>query len=127
MVTTVYDPTWTDGNASGETIDGAMMESFGGYRGQDMWLSMERCIRHITGRGKILIAQFYDATEVERLRQTELPPGVPMSQWALAWCLKDPLVSAVIPGAKDPAQVTTNAGAAELLEADGPKAVTRKR
>ena len=50
-----------------------------------------------------------------------------MSQWALAWCLKDPLVSAVIPGAKDPAQVTTNAGAAELLEADGPKAGTRKR
>src|SRR5262249_44660279 len=26
MVTTVYDPTWLDGDASGETIDGAMME-----------------------------------------------------------------------------------------------------
>ena len=28
-----------------------------------------------------------------------------MAQWALAWCLKHPLVSAVIPGCKDAAQV----------------------
>ncbi len=53
--------------------------------------------------------------EVERIQQTEVPAGVPMGQWALAWCLKNPLVSAVIPGCKDPAQVKANASATELV------------
>jgi aryl-alcohol dehydrogenase-like predicted oxidoreductase len=57
-----------------------------------------------------------DLVEVERIRQTELPAGLPMGQWALAWCLKNPAVSAVIPGCKDPAQVASNAAAAELVE-----------
>jgi aryl-alcohol dehydrogenase-like predicted oxidoreductase len=57
-----------------------------------------------------------DLQEIERIRKAEVPPGVPMAQWALAWCLKNPAVSAVIPGCKDPAQVATNAKAAELLE-----------
>jgi aryl-alcohol dehydrogenase-like predicted oxidoreductase len=57
-----------------------------------------------------------DLLEVERLRQVEVPPGVPMAQWALAWCLKNPAVSAVIPGCKDPAQVASNAAAAELVK-----------
>ncbi|MCX6923626.1 MAG: aldo/keto reductase, partial [Verrucomicrobia bacterium] len=56
-----------------------------------------------------------DLLEVERIRQTEVPAGVPMSQWALAWCLRNPAVSAVIPGCKDPAQVASNAAAAELM------------
>jgi aryl-alcohol dehydrogenase-like predicted oxidoreductase len=56
-----------------------------------------------------------DLAEVERLRQAELPAGVAMGQWALAWCLKNPLVSAVIPGCKDPAQVAANAAAADLM------------
>lgn len=72
MVTTVYDPTWTDGNASGETIDGAMMEGFGSYRGSDMWLTLDRAVRHLTGRGKILIAQFYNVDSTERLRRTAM-------------------------------------------------------
>ena len=55
-----------------------------------------------------------DLAEVERIQQTELPAGVPMAQWALAWCLKNPLVTAVIPGCKDPQQVRANAAAAEL-------------
>jgi aryl-alcohol dehydrogenase-like predicted oxidoreductase len=38
-----------------------------------------------------------------------------MGTWALAWCLENPLVSAVIPGCKTPAQVEANAAAAELL------------
>jgi len=54
--------------------------------------------------------------EAERIAQTEVPAGVPMSQWALAWCLKNPLVSAVIPGCKNPAQVEANAKAAELVD-----------
>lgn len=57
-----------------------------------------------------------DLAEVERLRQTEVPPGTPMAQWALAWCLRHPAVSAVIPGCKDPAQVAANAAAADLLD-----------
>jgi putative glycosyl hydrolase-like family 15 (GHL15) protein/type IX secretion system substrate protein len=70
MVTTVYNPTWMDGNENGETIDGAMIESFGGYTGYDMYLTLSRCVEHITGRGKILIAQFYDPSPEERYRRT---------------------------------------------------------
>ncbi len=55
-----------------------------------------------------------DLAEVERISRTEVPDGTPMAQWALAWCLNNPLVSAVIPGCKDPAQVRANAAAAEL-------------
>jgi aryl-alcohol dehydrogenase-like predicted oxidoreductase len=58
-----------------------------------------------------------DLAEVERIRQSEVLPGVPMGQWALAWCLKNPLVSCVIPGCKDPAQVEANASAAKFLNA----------
>jgi aryl-alcohol dehydrogenase-like predicted oxidoreductase len=57
-----------------------------------------------------------DLREVERIAETEVPAGVPMAQWALSWCLKNQVVSAVIPGCKDPAQVTANAAAAELVE-----------
>ena len=56
-----------------------------------------------------------DLAEVERIRQAEAPAGVPMAQWALAWCLNNPLVSALIPGCKNPAQVEANAAAADLL------------
>jgi aryl-alcohol dehydrogenase-like predicted oxidoreductase len=57
-----------------------------------------------------------DLGEVARLRTTEVPDGVPMAQWALAWCLQNPAVSAVIPGCKDAAQVRANASAADLLQ-----------
>jgi aryl-alcohol dehydrogenase-like predicted oxidoreductase len=53
--------------------------------------------------------------EVERIVKEELPPGVPMAQWALAWCLKHPAVTAVIPGCKDVKQVESNAKAADLV------------
>lgn len=72
MVTTVYDPVWLDGNQNGETIDGAMIEGFGNYKGYDMWLTLERCVRHITGRSKILIAQFDADTPEERYRRTAM-------------------------------------------------------
>ena len=48
--------------------------------------------------------------EVERVR-AEVPDGVPMSQWALSWCLRNPLVTTVIPGCKNPDQVRANAAA----------------
>jgi aryl-alcohol dehydrogenase-like predicted oxidoreductase len=57
--------------------------------------------------------------EVEQIQKREVPPGMPMSRWALAWCLKNPVVSAVIPGCKDPGQVRANAAAADLV-ADAP-------
>jgi aryl-alcohol dehydrogenase-like predicted oxidoreductase len=58
-----------------------------------------------------------DIAEACRLKKEEVPPGVLMAQWALAWCLSNGLVSAVIPGCKDPGQVISNAAAAELLPA----------
>jgi aryl-alcohol dehydrogenase-like predicted oxidoreductase len=56
-----------------------------------------------------------DLAEVERLQREEAPAGVPMARWALAWCLRNPVVTAIIPGCKNPEQVQANAGAAELL------------
>jgi aryl-alcohol dehydrogenase-like predicted oxidoreductase len=43
-----------------------------------------------------------------------------MAQWALAWCLRHPAVAAVIPGAKDVAQVKSNAAAARLVAENHP-------
>jgi aryl-alcohol dehydrogenase-like predicted oxidoreductase len=37
-----------------------------------------------------------------------------MAQWALAWCLRNPAVTAVIPGVRSPEQVKMNAAAADL-------------
>lgn len=54
--------------------------------------------------------------EVERIAKTEVPEGVDMAQWALAWCLRHSAVSAVIPGCKSPLQVESNAAAVTLLE-----------
>ena len=59
--------------------------------------------------------------EVETIRQNEVPEGVEMAQWALAWCLKHPAVTAVIPGCKSPQQVEANAKAAELVDDDHPQ------
>jgi hypothetical protein len=46
------------------------MESFGNAGYTDMYLTLERGLRHITARGKILIAQFYNASQAERYRRT---------------------------------------------------------
>lgn len=59
--------------------------------------------------------------EVERIGREELPEGVDMASWALAWCLKHPAVTAVIPGCKDPEQVTANAQATELVTEPHPQ------
>jgi aryl-alcohol dehydrogenase-like predicted oxidoreductase len=52
--------------------------------------------------------------EVEDIRRTEAPADVEMAAWALAWCLRNPAVTAVIPGCKSPEQVKKNAAAANL-------------
>ncbi|MCT8137123.1 aldo/keto reductase [Anaerobacillus sp. CMMVII] len=51
---------------------------------------------------------------VEEIQRNEVPEGVNMAQWALAWCLKHPAVTTVIPGCKNSEQVRLNASAAEL-------------
>jgi len=53
--------------------------------------------------------------DVEDIARSEVPQGVPMAEWALAWCLQHPAVSAVIPGCKDVGQVQSNARAANLI------------
>ena len=60
--------------------------------------------------------------EAERIRREEVPPGVDMAQWALAWCLRNESVTAVIPGCKDVKQVESNAAAADLAPDDHPQA-----
>jgi len=66
--------------------------------------------------------------EVEAIQKSELPPGVPMAEWALAWCLQHPAVTAVIPGCKNVQQVESNARAAELpmVREDHPQAWREK-
>jgi len=51
---------------------------------------------------------------VEEIKQNEVPEGVNMAEWALAWCLQHPAVTTVIPGCKSPEQVEINAKAASL-------------
>jgi myo-inositol catabolism protein IolS len=62
---------------------------------------------------------------VEEIQQNEVPEGVNMAQWALAWCLKHPAVTSVIPGCKNVEQVELNALAAdlEMVSANHPQAV----
>jgi aryl-alcohol dehydrogenase-like predicted oxidoreductase len=59
-----------------------------------------------------------DLAEVERLKKEEVPAGVPLADWALAWCLREPLVATVVCGCKTPGQVRANAAAAARV-ADG--------
>jgi aryl-alcohol dehydrogenase-like predicted oxidoreductase len=49
----------------------------------------------------------------ERLRPL-VPPGIPMAQMALRWCLDFPAVTTVIPGARNPAQAESNAAASDV-------------
>jgi aryl-alcohol dehydrogenase-like predicted oxidoreductase len=56
---------------------------------------------------------------VERIRVTEVPSGVPMAAWAIAWCLQNPAVAAAITGTKSVAQLESSAGAVRLAFEDG--------
>lgn len=67
--------------------------------------------------------QFIDdrLQQAEHIRQTEVPEGVNLAEWALAWCLRHDAVTSVIPGCKNEAQVEANARAARLVSADHPQ------
>ncbi len=59
----------------------------------------------------------YDAArmkEVERIKRDEVPEGADMSEWAIAWCLKNPLVSSVVPGCSAPEQIDATVRALSL-------------
>jgi myo-inositol catabolism protein IolS len=51
---------------------------------------------------------------VAEIEATEVPRGVPLARWALAWCLRHAAVGAVIPGSKTIEQLEPNVAAAEL-------------
>ena len=59
--------------------------------------------------------------QVEEIHKNEVPEGVSMATWALAWVLRHPAVTAVIPGCKTPEQVKLNAKAAQLAEDNHPQ------
>jgi aryl-alcohol dehydrogenase-like predicted oxidoreductase len=61
------------------------------------------------------------AKEVEVIERDEVPQGTDMAAWALAWCLKHPAVTSVIPGCKDPAQVRSNAASVDLVDTGHPQ------
>jgi len=52
--------------------------------------------------------------KVKKISREEVPAGVSMATWALAWCLQHDAVTTVIPGCKTPEQVRKNASAAQL-------------
>jgi aryl-alcohol dehydrogenase-like predicted oxidoreductase len=51
---------------------------------------------------------------VVRIRVTEVPPGITMTAWALAWCLQQPAVDAVVTGVKSVDQLESSAAATDL-------------
>jgi len=52
----------------------------------------------------------------QEIKANEVPEGVDMASWALAWCLRDEIVTTVIPGCKNSDQVEKNAAAVDLIE-----------
>jgi aryl-alcohol dehydrogenase-like predicted oxidoreductase len=56
---------------------------------------------------------------VEQIRRTEVPDGVDLPAWALAWTLRAPAVSAAVTGCRTVAHVEANAHVADLDLVDG--------
>ena len=54
--------------------------------------------------------------QASEVKSSEVPPGVPMASWALAWCLRNRSVSSIIPGSKNLDQLESNALSSELLK-----------
>jgi aryl-alcohol dehydrogenase-like predicted oxidoreductase len=51
---------------------------------------------------------------VEELGRSEIPQGMAMAAWAIAWCLQHPAVSCVVVGCKSVQQLESNIAAADL-------------
>ena len=65
-------------------------------------------------RSQTDVARHRDLVRSVQRFSSEIPHGVTMAQWALAWALKHPAITAVIPGARNAEQVRSNAAAAEI-------------
>lgn len=66
-------------------------------------------------RGSWRLERIREMSEAaQKIQYEEVPEGVPMARWALAWCLQHPAVTCVIPGCKSPDQLRENAAAADL-------------
>lgn len=75
-------------------------------------------------------ASYYDsATNFERLHRAqqiiahEVPEGVAPAEWAMAWCLAHPAVSACVPGFKSVQQLENGLRAAELVNSAHPQSL----
>ena len=62
--------------------------------------------------------------EIEEIMKNEVPAGVNMAEWAIAWSLKHDAVSTCIPGFKNIEQLESGAKAAdlEMVSAEHPQA-----
>lgn len=59
----------------------------------------------------------YDAVrmaEVEKIKKTKVPTGVDLSEWAIAWCIKNPFVSSVVPGCSATEQIDSTVRASTI-------------
>lgn len=52
--------------------------------------------------------------EVENIKQKEVPAGADLSEWAIAWCLKNPLISTVVPGCSAPEHIDSTVRASTI-------------
>ena len=52
---------------------------------------------------------------VQEIKKNEALNGIDMTQWALAWCLKNPAITTIIPGCKNIKQIKQNAKSVELI------------
>ncbi|MFD2671278.1 aldo/keto reductase [Marinicrinis sediminis] len=59
--------------------------------------------------------------QAQSIQQSEVPEGINMAQWALAWCLKHDAVTTVIPGCKTPEQVAANVEALQYIGDEHPQ------
>ena len=62
---------------------------------------------------------------VAEIGRTEVPAGIAMAPWVIAWCLRHPAVSCVVAGCKSVQQLESNVAAADLdmVDDDHPQAV----
>jgi len=103
------------------TLDEALKQNLGVLARVPLasgFLSGKYDVDHVFDAADVRQVWFGDEkrNQLEQVKEikAEVPEGTPMAQWALAWCLKQPAVTCVIPGCKTVEQVEKNAAAADL-------------
>ncbi len=112
--TTVWSPL-ASGLLTGKYNDGVPDDSRLSMENYD-WLR-EKLVESERGKEKL--------RKVQKLSKVADGLNVPMAQFALAWCLKNPNVSTVITGASKPEQVTENMKAVEVIDKLTPDVMER--